>query len=230
MKARFLSIGLLAVSFVLMRYPESPVPSGVPEKRLAGFPSEFSGWVGKDDPFSAEVMAAVDTDDDIHRTYASAQGNVWLYVGYYGTKKGGRTGHLPHHCYPAAGYQILDLGKEEIALSNGRKVMVNRILTERKGQLTVALYWIHSGDQKVLADGFAMNMSRLQRRLLKGRDDGAFVRISSVVKNEAPIAALEREKRFAAEVLERIGDHWPVEGDTKDLGHLALAPSKSGRS
>lgn len=222
-KARFLSIGLLAVSFVLMRYPETPVPTGEPEKRLSGFPMAFDGWKGKDDPFPENVMQAVATDDDLHRLYASGEGSVWLWVGYYGTRKGGRTGHLPHHCYPASGFRIVDLGKENISLSDGRSVEVNRILTERKGRRTLALYWIQSGDQKVLADGFAMNLSRLRRRLTEGRDDGAFVRISSVVTGTVE-EALERERRFAAGFLERIGAHWPVEdaGGT-DSGQFARA-------
>ena len=210
MKARFFSIGLLALSAVLMRYPSAPTPVGAPQKRLAGFPVRMDGWTGKDDPFSASVMDAVDTDDAIHRKYDSASGSVWLYVGYYGTRKGGRTGHLPHYCYPAAGYQIQDLGKEPLKLADGRTVTVNRLLVERKGQRTLVLYWIQSGEQKVLADGLAMNLSRLRRRLTQGRDDGAFVRITSIVTDSVE-RTLEREKSFAVDVLSNLGDHWPVE-------------------
>ncbi len=210
MNARLLSIGLLAASFVLMRYPETPLPTGAPEKRLAGFPMAFDGWTGKEEPFQASVMEAVDADDSLHRRYEAAQGGLWLYVGYYGTQKGGRTGHLPQHCYPAAGYKVLDLGKETLVQANGQPVAVNRLLTERNGQKTMVLYWIQSGDQKVLADGFAMNFSRLTRRLTQGRDDGAFVRISSVVsKSEAD--TLAAEKKFSVDVLDRIAAYWPLE-------------------
>jgi EpsI family protein len=171
---------------------------------------KVGAWAGKDDPFDASVMQAVDTDDAIHRKYTAPDGSLWLYVGYYGTRKGGRTGHLPHHCYPAAGYQILDLGKEKISLADGRSATVNRILTERNGRMTLALYWIQSGDQEVMADGFAMNLSRLRRRLTKGRDDGAFIRITSNVTVSAEVT-LEQERKFAAEVLGRIAEFWPVE-------------------
>jgi EpsI family protein len=224
-KARLFSIGLLAASLVLMRYPETPLPAGAPEKRLAGFPMTFEGWKGNDDPFDAAVMAAVDTDDDLHRKYTSDLGSLWLYVGYYGTKKGGRTGHLPHHCYPAAGYRIVDLGREKISFGNGLSATVNRILTERNGKQTLALYWVHSGDQEVMADGLAMNLSRLRRRLTKGRDDGAFIRISSNVTGSVE-ATLKREKVFAAEVLNRIGEHWPVERTESTSNQYARA---SGR-
>jgi len=210
MKARFFSIGLLALSCVLMRYPAAPTPVGAPEKKLAGFPIEMAGWTGKDDPFAASVMDAVATDDALHRKYDSADGSVWLYVGYYGTRKGGRTGHLPHYCYPAAGYQIQEFGKEPLTLADGRSVDVYRLLVERKGQRTLVLYWIQSGEQKVLSDGLAMNLSRLRRRLTQGRDDGAFVRISSIVTDSVE-RTLEREKGFAVEVLRNLGDHWPVE-------------------
>jgi EpsI family protein len=214
--ARVVLIVLLASSLVAARLPGAHEPIGAPTKRLATFPVEVDGWTGKDDPFDAQVMKVVGTDDDLHRIYKKGDAYLWLYVGYYGTKKGGRTGHLPHHCYPAAGYRIVTFETLPVKMTNGRTAQVNHLVLERKGELTSTLYWIHSGEQRVLTDGWMMNMSRLRRRLLNGRDDGALVRISGPVFGTID-ETVGRQMAFAQDVLETLPQHWPLERSSENL-------------
>ena len=229
MNARLVSIVFLAAALLVAKLPGSADVAGKPEKRLSTFPIEMDGWSGKDDPFDKEVMRVVATDDDLHREYRKADAMLWLYVGYYGTRKGGRTGHLPHHCYPAAGYRIVKLDKVPVERGDGRTVQVNHIVLERKGRVTSALYWIHSGEHQVLSSGWAMNFSRLRRRLTEGRDDGALVRISAPVTGSVE-ATVEQQRSFAKDFLDRIPDHWPLESSAENLQRFALLSGKSEES
>ena len=210
MNPRRISIVLMLLAVVATRLPGAPTPTGQPERRLATFPAELQGWKGTDDPFDKNVMKVVATDDDLHRLYKKGSDYLWLYVGYYGTRKGGRTGHLPHHCYPAAGYRIVTFDMVSLQRADGRRERVNHLILEKDGQTSSTMYWIHSGEQQVLTDGWMMNLTRLRRRLTNGRDDGALVRISGPVQGSVE-ETVARQKQFAESFLEAIPGHWPLE-------------------
>lgn len=229
MNPRIVSIVLLGVALVCAYLPGKATFTGDPERRLATFPVEFEGWQGKDDPFDAKVMEVVGTDDDLHRIYRKGEEFLWLYVGYYGTRKGGRTGHMPQHCYPAGGYRIASFEKIPVTVGEGRTEWVNHLLLERNGQMTSTLYWIHSGEQRVLTDGWMMNVTRIRRRLTDGRDDGALVRISAPVQGTVE-STLERQREFAAEFLETIPEHWPLETEAHNLRRFAQISGKDEKS
>jgi EpsI family protein len=229
MNPRMFSIVLFVAALAAARIPGAPIPAGEPEKRLSTFPMELEGWKGKDDPFDSKVMAVVGTDDDLHRIYRKGDSYLWLYVGYYGTRKGGRTGHMPNYCYPAAGYRVVTLEKLEVPGLDGRTERVNHLVLERKGQMTSTLYWIHSGEHRVLTDGWMMNMTRLRRRLMDGRDDGALVRISGPVQGSLE-QTVERQRRFAQEFLETVPTHWPLETEAQNLQRFAQLSGKHEKS
>jgi len=53
------------------------------------------------------VYAVLETISNVYRRYADADGRViQLYIGYYGTAKGGRPSHVPQYCYTGHGYSI----------------------------------------------------------------------------------------------------------------------------
>ena len=197
-----------AVSAGLSALQPAPV---VAERTLAHLPLELAGFHGENHAYDDETYRVLRADDNLLRLYRGAgDGYVWLYVGYYGTRKGGRTGHLPQHCYPGAGYRIVDLGQETIQPRGwDREVRVNRILVERPSERLVALYWTQSRD-RVWESGLAINVNRFARRLTGRRDDGAFVRLSAEAADD-PAAALERQKRFAEELIPALASEWPVE-------------------
>jgi len=210
MNPRRVSAVLLLLAIVATRLPGAAIPVGQPEKKLASFPLTLEGWSGEDDPFEESVMKVVATDDDLHRLYRKDSKYLWIYVGYYGTKKGGRTGHVPHHCYPAAGYRIVSIEKVQLTSRSGETVAVNHLILEKAGKTTSTMYWVHSGEHQVLTDGWMMNLTRLRRRLLNGRDDGALVRVSGPVQGTIE-ETVERQKQFAESFLSTIPRHWPLE-------------------
>ena len=58
-------------------------------------------WKGHDIPMEGSVEEILRADRHLQRSYYDrAGGLVWLYVGYYGTSRGGRSEHTPWVCYP----------------------------------------------------------------------------------------------------------------------------------
>jgi len=184
----------------------------VVDKRLDSLPKEIDGRTGFDDKFDDGVYKALNADENFLRRYAGPRRDIWLYIGYYGTRKGGRTGHLPEYCYPGSGWDIEELGKTDVVNGDGQRVDVNKILVRRGSYRSLALYWMHSNGHQVMNTGLKMNINRFMRRLKYNRDDGAFVRISARVQNDGDVQqCMADEKQFSEALLKLLPDHWPIE-------------------
>lgn len=203
-------IAVLALANVGLRAAHEPGQELITEPRLAGLPMRLAGYQGADHTYGENIYEVLNADDTVLRKYEKHDADFhWLYVGYYGTAKGGRTGHQPHHCYPAAGFRIVEEGHEVVRRKNGEPVRIQRILVEKDGHLTLALYWNQSRE-RVFESGLEMNINRVVRRITENRDDGAFVRLSAPVRTSVPLT-LERQKALASAVITALPEHWPVE-------------------
>lgn len=217
MKRSFIiSAFILALSILFISYVSRRGQVIVTEKRLDTLPMSLAGRTGYDATFDDGVYKVLNADQNLLRRYVGEEGDlVWLYIGYYGTQKGGRTGHLPQYCYPGSGWDINEMSKVSLRNIDGNPVTVNKITVSRKGVKTIALYWIHSDRDRVMDSGLKMNLNRFSRRIRDNRDDGAFVRISRVAYENDEKKCLEEVKRFAEELIKALPRHWPVEKEIR---------------
>ena len=186
---------------------------------LENLPMEILGYTATEDFLSQSVYKELNADKHVYRHYHSLDGKkVDLYIGYYGTAKGGRTGHNPYACLPGAGWGIVEARKVQLTAHslpltkyypNG--VKVNYVLA-RKGQTYESvLHWYQSAGTKVLATGIQKNIHRFVGRLLHNRNDGAFVRVSAFSGEDHTEEAESLMQSFAQEVLNLLPKFWPVE-------------------
>jgi EpsI family protein len=200
---------LFMTAWAVSAWSTRRVVATVADARLHRLPSSLGGWSGRDFQFDPAVVSTLNADENVLRLYLRApRDSVWLYIGYYGTNKGGRTGHMPQHCYRGAGYVIERQEKMWINGPEGQ-VRVNAIVARRGRERTAALYWTQD-NARVMDSGWAMNAHRFFRRLREGRDDGAFVRLSAPVTDD-PDAVLRREAEFASHLLLSLPFYWPTE-------------------
>jgi EpsI family protein len=194
---------------VLSRRPE-PV---VVRTKLEKLPMEIAGYKGTEDTFPESVYRELNADKNVYRHYCSTDGDqIDLYIGYYGTAKGGRTGHNPYACLPGAGWAIVDSHKLGIRMSStSQDVAVNYIHARKDGINTVLVHWYQSGGTKVMSSGISQNIERFLGRLLHNRNDGAFVQISTLVPEHNVADARIKIKNFAGQVLCLIPLYWPEE-------------------
>jgi len=202
-------LGTIA-SVLLISFRSAPT---VVRTNLENLPMEIAGFTGIEDMLSKSVYEELNADKHVYRHYVSMDGSqVDLYIGYYGTAKGGRTPHTPHACLPAAGWGIIDSHNIRLSVKRyGKPLSVNYMLTQKADTYQILLHWYQSAATKVLATGVERNIDRFIGRLIRNRNDGAFVRISALSDK----TRVEQTKRivseFAKEVLGLLPEFWPVE-------------------
>ncbi len=209
-----ISVLLLVATYLIIRWIPSRSNIDVLENRLVGLPMKIGGFVGKVIPMSKSVADELNTDGYVFRQYADDQGRkISLYIGYYGTKKGGRTGHNPNACYPSQGWAILENRRVRLQVpigANSKIITVNEMLVRTSAEERIVYHWYQSNRSDVLDSGISANLHRFKNMLLYGRNDGAFVRVSSqVMDNEESTRTML--KSFIRTLFPLLVKNWPRE-------------------
>ena len=208
-----ISVTILVIAIVLVILISQRGEPVVVKTNLENLPMEIAGYKGTEDFFPDSVYKELNADRHVYRHYRSADGKqVDLYIGYYGTAKGGRTGHNPYGCLPGAGWGILDSGQMILKTNNyPNGISVNYILARKAETYESVLHWYQSAGNKVLSTGIQQNIERFIGRVFYNRNDGAFVRVSVFGKEEHLKEASLLVNSFAAKVLDILPEYWPIE-------------------
>ncbi len=211
---RWLTIGLVlvvlatgAVSWDAYLRP----PLEVRAETLAGIPIEISSWHGVDVEVETQVAAMLDADFNVQRSYTHPVGGlVWLYVGYYGTERGGRAEHTPWVCYPSNGWNI---ERDNVVTIDQESVgRVNELLVERDGERRLVHFWYQSSRTSGMLGELDQAIDRLISRLESGRADGSLVRLSIPLRNANDLSTARSQLiTFGRQIAPLLQSHWPSE-------------------
>lgn len=190
-------------------------PLTVRAESLDDIPNHIDRWTGQEIEVESGVAEMLDADFNVQRVYLHpVAGLVWLYVGYYGTQRGGRPEHTPWACYPSNGWNILR--KDVVELGSEPGARANEILVERDGERRLVHFWYQSYRRDGMLGDFDQALERLRNRVFDGRADGSLVRLSTpIVGPESEDGARLRLKQFAHALAPLLREHWPVEQDTR---------------
>jgi EpsI family protein len=199
-------VGVGAVAWALQLSSRLQVdPSG-----LAALPLDLGAWHAQDVPVEDGVAAMLRADFHVQRFYRHPLGSfVWVYVGYYGTARGGRPEHTPWVCYPASGWQVERSRVVEVDPARGLRA--NELLVQREGERRLVLFWYRSATRTGITSGLALSLAHLRDRLLRGRADAALVRLSTVVDGDDETTARTILIGFARDLDPELASHWPRE-------------------
>lgn len=202
---------LLAAGFVAMVWVR-PVPV-VEKTNLENLPMVILGYTATEDTFSDAMYKELNADKHVYRHYKSPKGDIVdLYIGYYGTAKGGRTPHNPYACLPGSGAAIVDTRVVNLKQTEtGKSVPINYILAQKDDSSTVMLHWYQTAGNTVVSTGLTQNIERFKGRILHNRNDGAFVRITAYSTFGDIQVPKQRAEQFAEIVLNLLPGYWPVE-------------------
>jgi EpsI family protein len=177
---------------------------------LAALPHRFGVWEGRDVPLENEVESMLRADANIQRAYQHPVGDVvWVYVGYYGTARGGRPEHTPEVCYPSGGWQIAE---ERTLLTDTRRgLKVNEYVVELRGERRLVHFWYRSSRRTGMLGWIDVSLDHFMGHVREDRADGALVRISTPLGADDVIPARSRLAGFAVTLEEQLADHWPRE-------------------
>lgn len=212
-KSFYLSLIILLTTIILVVAISNRGEPVVVKTNLENIPIEIAGFKGTEDFFPDSVYKELNADRHVYRHYKNSEGKeIDLYIGYYGTKKGGRTGHNPYACLPGAGWGIIEDGKISLKTSKFPDgVEVNYILAKKGDIYETVLHWYQSAGNKVLSTGVQQNIHRFIGRIFYNRNDGAFIRISVFGKEENLKEAISLVKFFSEKILDLLPEYWPIE-------------------
>jgi len=177
---------------------------------LENLPKRIDRWEGRDVSLDQAVENMLEADFSLLRTFvAPDDGQVlWLYIGYYGTHRGGRPEHTPSQCYPSSGWSI---DSERVAEIGGpRPFEANEWIVSRGGERRLVQHWYRSARRTGMLGNLSLGLDHLHGRLHGGRADGALVRISTPLEPSEE-AARARLNEFAAALETQLARAWPTE-------------------
>ena len=212
-RAAIVSVILMGTALLLAGAISARGVPAVVATNLENIPTHIGQYLGVEDHFDQSVYDELNADENIYRHYRTADDRqVDLYIGYYGTAKGGRTPHNPYACLPGAGWGIVKTGNVELSPNYlDDPARVNYILAQKGTVYESVVHWYQSAGTNVLGSGLEQNLRRFIGRLIFNRYDGAFVRVSTTT----PIERLDDADRmvlaFSQRIIELLPTYWPEE-------------------
>jgi len=208
-----ISIVIFFVSIAVVAFVSFRGTPFVVENNLDKIPMEIAGFKATEDFFSEAIYKELNAQAHIYRHYRSNDGKqVDLYIGYYSTARGGRTGHNPIACFSGAGWDFIDISRAELKVKTyPDNIFVNYLLTRKGETFEPTLHWYQSAGTKVLENGIKQNIQRFIGKVIYNRNDGAFVRLSVTTDKDGVGEALITLKQFAVKILELLPEYWPIE-------------------
>lgn len=197
-RASFAALAALLVALIAYTYsirfrePEPPVAPA-----LASIPDSCGAYRGSDEPLDAGTLDILGADATLFRTYRSLDGGtIWLFVGYFGSPQENSQIHSPKHCYPGAGWSILEEGTTVLGFQEGTRA-VKRLVISDDVRRHVVLYWFTSADA-IITSEFALKWRQMSASLFGLPRATAFVRLSTAIELPEDVAGAEdRLARFA---------------------------------
>lgn len=151
--------------------------------RFDRLPSEINGWRAIDLEMDEAVSEMLAADHNVQRAYFHDQGYaVFVYIGYYGTARGGTPEHTPDVCYPAQGWEVVEAGAQSIGGAKG--LAVQELLVEKAGERRLVHFWYRTSHSTGIASVLGLRMQHFWGRIARNRGDGALIRLSTRVDGD----------------------------------------------
>jgi EpsI family protein len=178
---------------------------------LASLPLTVGSWQSRDVPLESAVESILRADFNVQRVYfhTSAAAPIWLYLGYYGTDRGGRPEHVPRGCYTGAGWDIESA--RVVDAGDGTGWRTNEYRVAKGGERQLVHFWYRSSRRTGMMGGIDQRLDQILGRVESGRADGALIRISTTLPSEGESEARAELFAFGRELDHQLAEHWPIE-------------------
>ena len=178
---------------------------------LATLPRTVGSWRSVEMPLESAVESILRADFNLQRAYFPAPGEdpVWVYIGYYGTERGGRPEHVPRGCYTGAGWDIESA--RVVGTEDGTDRRMTEYRVERAGERQLVHFWYRSARSTGMIGGVDQRFDQILGRIRTGRADGALIRISTALAAGGESEARARLVSFGGELDRQLARYWPVE-------------------
>jgi EpsI family protein len=194
-----LTLGLTAV---LIHWPR-PDLTGWKGISLHEALSPIDGWrCLASVPLNPEMLKNLQIDDYVNDVFSNGKDEISLYIGYYFTQAKIGASHDPLVCFPGQGWEVTGLRTGKLRLAPGlpAPIRYSRMRVSNGPESQWVIYWFQSFD-RATPDAFSQKLVSILQKLLRHREDNAFVRIS--------ISGGESPAESEAALLEFVGSFYP---------------------
>lgn len=179
-----------------------------PKRALGKIPLALDGWRGRESKLEIRTLDILGVDDYISRIYTKDGFPLWVYVGYYASQKEGALIHSPRHCYPGAGWEILESSEEAIKVPP-KEIIVNRLLLKRGLEEKVVFYWYRER-KRIVTNEYKAKFFLIFDRIFRQRSNGALIEVSGPVFDSIE-DSVRLEKEFIRLFYPVLEDYFPKE-------------------
>ena len=177
---------------------------------LDTIPFSLGRWEGTTIPVGGTVESILNATHNVQRAYRHPDGDlVWLYIGYYGTERGGTPDHTPRACYNAHGWEIAET--TTVVRESPSGLEANEYIVEFEGERRLVVFWYQSFRSGALLSTAALRIDHVLGQLSAARGDGALVRLSTRIVAGDRAAARSRLLGFSALLEPALDQRWPEE-------------------
>jgi EpsI family protein len=176
-------------------------------KAFAEFPYGWQGWSGNAgllDDRSAEMLKM---SEYMLRNYARDKERVSIYIGYYGSQRGGSQIHSPKLCLPASGWAKISESTRQMDIEGLGRVSLVQSVYQKEDRKEVFVYWYQMKDEYITNE-YKLRVYRFINSIRYRRNDAAFIRLSAPVDGtvEDAVSSIER---FMKDFLPVLKDYLP---------------------
>lgn len=199
--SRITIVSVLLVLTAVYVYLNPPEEMAIGPGSLALFPIELDGWTGTELSFDDVVTQELDADDTLTRRYTRGDDDVWFVVIFHQNQRYGA--HEPLVCYRSQGWSVVDQGGRTLDRPAG-SFDANWTLIEKRGQSRIALYWWYTAGDLATGDRDEFFARMARSGIVTNVTFGAFVRVSTIVRDGDVHTALNAATEFAESALTRL--------------------------
>lgn len=150
--------------------------------------ANLPGWTTAGNlPLDAKIVDSLELDDYFYQNFTNGKESVSLYIGYYFSSKKVGAAHSPLVCFPGQGW-LLQGGRQRAINVGGEKINLMSVEASTPNRKELLIFWFQAFDDTSSSE-FFQKLYTLKSKILNGREDNAFVRITVPMDKISPDAA-----------------------------------------
>jgi EpsI family protein len=167
-------------------------------------------------------------DHNVQRAYYHPLGyTIYVYLGDYGSHRGGTPEHTPDVCYPSQGWEIVESSKRRVGGNDG--LALCEYVVEKDGTRRLVHFWYRTSIASGITSILDLRINHFWGRLTNVGSDGALIRLSTSLPDGEYEAARERLFALDLKVEAELRRLWPVAPTAESAANEATGRSGQHR-
>jgi exosortase D (VPLPA-CTERM-specific) len=181
---------------------------------FAQFPMKIGDWTGKPSYLDFETERVLAADDYLMADFVLESKSLMpvnLLISYYQSQTEGSGIHSPEVCIPGGGWEVSRWEQVPVALSffENDTLKVNRAIIQKGKDRQLVYYWFEAQGRHITNDYVAKGLT-VWDSILRGRTDGALVRVITPIESEDIKSADERLQSFLEISVSKLPEFVPI--------------------